>query len=70
MECTRHTTLELGNRREIVVGEVKAFAIRQGLMDQKTLNVDQAGLDTIGRLGGNLYTRTQEILEMRRPDSR
>ena len=70
LECTRHTTLELGNRREIVVGEVKSFAIRRGLMDQKTLSVDQASLDTIGRLGGNLYTRTQEVFEIRRPDSR
>ncbi|MEC8054728.1 MAG: flavin reductase family protein, partial [Pseudomonadota bacterium] len=28
LECVRHTTLELGNLREIVVGEVCAIAIR------------------------------------------
>ena len=70
LECMRHTTLELGNRREIVVGEVKAFAIRQGLIDEKTLSVNHVGLDTIGRLGGNLYTRTRETFAMRRPKSK
>ncbi len=70
LECVRHTTLELGVRREIVIGEVKAIAIRPDLIDVATLSVDQVGLDTIGRLGGSLYTRTRETFEMKRPDGR
>ena len=70
LECIRHTTLELGVRREIIIGEVKAIAIRPDLIDGPTLTVDQVGLDTIGRLGASLYTRTKETFEMRRPDGR
>lgn len=67
LECTRHTTLELGVRREIVVGEVKAVAVRQNLVDPETLNVDPNGLDSVGRLGGSLYTRTRDSFEMKPP---
>ena len=70
LECIRHTTLELGVRREIVVGEVKAIAIRPDLIDGDTMKVDSFGLDAIGRLGGSLYSRTQEIFELKRPDGR
>ena len=70
LECTRHTTLELGNRREIVVGEVQAIAIRPDLIDPDTRSLNHAGLDLIGRLGGSLYTRTGDSFEMRRPDGR
>ncbi len=70
LECVRHTTLELGVRREIVVGEVKALAVRFDLVDQETLDIDPLGLDTIGRLGGSLYTRTREQFEMKRPGRR
>jgi len=67
LECVRHTTLELGVRREIVVGEVTAVAVRPDLVNEETLDIDPVGLDTIGRLGGNLYTRTKDSFEMKRP---
>ncbi|MBR83194.1 MAG: flavin reductase [Magnetovibrio sp.] len=70
LECTRHTTLELGIRREIVVGEVRAIAIRPDLIDGETMKIDPFGLDTIGRLGGSLYSRTQDVFELKRPDGR
>ncbi len=70
LECTRHTTLELGVRREIIVGEVKVIAVRPDLVDKETLRVNQNQLDPIGRLGGNLYTRTRDNFEMKRPDGR
>ena len=70
LECIRHTTLELGVRREIVIGEVKAIAIRPDLIDGPTLTVDQVGMDTIGRLGASLYTRTKDTFEMKRPGER
>ena len=47
---------------------MKAVAVRPDLVNEKTLDVDQVGLDTIGRLGGNLYTRTKDSFEMKRPN--
>lgn len=71
LECTRHTTLELGNRREIVVGEVRAIALREALLlDEEKLHVDHEGLDTIARLGGNFYATSRDTFEMKRPDGR
>lgn len=71
LECARHTTLELGNRREIVVGEVVAIAVRDDLvLDEAKLHIDHVGLDTIARLGGNLYSTSRDTFEMVRPDGR
>lgn len=67
LECKRHTTLQLGNRREIVVGEVLRIVVRADLVDTERLRVDQTGLDTIGRLGGDLYTTTRDTFVMPRP---
>ncbi len=50
-----------------LVGEVKAVAVRPDLVNEETLDIDPVGLDTIGRLGGNLYTRTKDSFEMKRP---
>ncbi|WP_420406081.1 flavin reductase family protein [Nisaea sp.] len=71
LECTRHTTLELGNRREIVVGEVRAIAVRDDLLlDAEKLHIDHVALDTIARLGANLYATSRDTFEMIRPDGR
>lgn len=70
LECKRHTTLQLGNRREIVVGEVSRIVVREDLVDEQRLRIDQAGLDTIARLGGDLYCTSRDVFEMPRPDSR
>lgn len=71
LECTRHTTLELGTRREIVVGEVRSISVRDALvLDEEKLHIDHIGLDTIGRLGANLYATSRDTFEMKRPDGR
>ncbi|MBO6561048.1 MAG: flavin reductase family protein [Nisaea sp.] len=71
LECTRHTTLELGNRREIVVGEVRAIAVRDDLLlNEEKLHIDHVGLDTIARLGANFYATSRDTFEMVRPDGR
>jgi flavin reductase (DIM6/NTAB) family NADH-FMN oxidoreductase RutF len=68
LECKRHTTLQLGNRREIVIGEVLRVVVRADLVDEQRLRIDQAGLDTVGRLGGDLYCTTRDVWEMPRPE--
>jgi flavin reductase (DIM6/NTAB) family NADH-FMN oxidoreductase RutF len=70
LECFRHTTLELGNLREIVVGEVRAIALRDDVIDVTNLHVDAAKLDTIGRLGSNLYASSRDQFALDRPDGR
>ncbi|MEQ8817403.1 MAG: flavin reductase family protein [Thalassobaculum sp.] len=64
LECRRHTTLQVGNRREIIVGEVLRIVVRPDLVDDARLRIDQAGLDTVGRLGGDTYTTTRDRFEM------
>ena len=64
LECRRHTTLQVGNRREIIVGEVLRIVVRPDLVDGERLRIDQAGLDTVGRLGGDTYTTTRDRFEM------
>lgn len=68
LECRRHTTLQVGNRREIIVGEVLRIVVRPDLVDDDRLRIDQAGLDTIGRLGGVLYATTRDRFEMPLPE--
>jgi flavin reductase (DIM6/NTAB) family NADH-FMN oxidoreductase RutF len=67
LECTRHTTLQVGNRREIIVGEVLRIVVRPDLVDEERLRIDQAGIDTIGRMGGDTYATTRDRFEMPRP---
>lgn len=63
LECRRHTTLQVGPAREIIIGEVLGLFVRSDAVDPSNLHVDQALMDAVGRLGGYLYTRTQEQFE-------
>jgi len=69
LECRRHTTLEVGNRREIVIGEVVRIAVRPDIVDVETLRFDPARLATIGRLGGDYYASTRDTFRMHRPEA-
>ena len=64
LECRRMMTLELGPAREIVLGEVIGMFVRNDLVDPVSLHVNQPAMDAVGRLGGHLYTRTQEQFEV------
>ena len=55
---------------EIVVGEVCAIAIRDDVVDVENLHVDAGKLDTIGRLGANLYSTSRDRFALDRPDGR
>ena len=70
LECRRHVTVQLGGRRDIVIGEVMRIGVREGLIDPESFAVDSHGLDLIARLGGNRYATTRETFTMRRPDGR
>lgn len=63
-ECRQHTTLGIGNSREIILGEVLHAHFAPGLVDPATLHVDPAALDALGRMGGHGYARTRERFDL------
>jgi len=49
----------------IVLGEVVRFHLREDLLED--FRVDPAGLDAVGRMAGNSWVRTQDLIEVVRP---
>lgn len=49
----------------IVLGEIVRFHVRRTLV--KDFRVDPAGLDAVGRMAGNTWTRTRDRIELIRP---
>lgn len=67
MECRLQQVVEVGRgqRYGLLIGEVVYWHVRDDLV--KDGKIDAAKLRPIGRLGGDLYTRSREIFEMIRP---
>ena len=61
LECRRHTTLQVGPAREIILGEVLGVYVRSDAVDPSNLHIDQQIMDAIGRMGGHTYTRTRPV---------
>src|SRR5262249_22450104 len=66
-ECRRHTMLELGKSRQIVLGEILFAHYRAEIVDPANLHVDPAGLDAIARLGGSTCITIRDRFEMLTP---
>lgn len=67
LECVEHSTILIGDNR-LVVGLIKRLHAREGLIDPKTLRVNQDQLHTIGRMAGpHWYCRTRDRFEMVMP---
>lgn len=65
LECRRYVTLEVGRSREIILGEVLAVFVREGLVEHTNKYVDQRAMDAIGRMGGDGYARTRDYFDLR-----
>ena len=63
LECRRYITLEISASREIVLGQVVAMHVRSSLLSER-LHLDPAGLDAIGRMGGDSYCRTADVFDL------
>ncbi len=63
-ECRHHTTLGIGRSREIILGEVVYAHIRRDIVDPATHYIDAAGLDAIGRMGGQGYVTTRDYFDL------
>ncbi|ADU68522.1 flavin reductase family protein [Pantoea sp. At-9b] len=60
LECRRHTTLQVGPAREIILGEVVGVYVRTDAVNIENLHIDQQLMDAVGRMGGNTYCRTRD----------
>lgn len=63
-ECRHHTTLGIGNSREIILGEVLFAHFRADILDQTKHYIDPVALDAIGRMGGHGYARTRDYFDL------
>jgi len=63
LECRRYMTLEISRSRAIVLGQVVAMHVRSGLVDDR-LHVDGVGLDALGRMGGQGYSRSNGVFDL------
>jgi flavin reductase (DIM6/NTAB) family NADH-FMN oxidoreductase RutF len=65
LECRRHTTLQVGAAREIILGEVVGVYVRSDAVNPENLHIDQQLMDAIGRMGGNTYCRTRDQFDVK-----
>ena len=65
-ECRQTMILSIGPDREIILGEVLAAHIRADLINER-LHTDQRALDAVGRMGGQTYAFTHDILPLETP---
>ncbi len=63
-ECRHHTTLSIGNSREIILGEVVYAHFRADTIDLAKLYVDPVALDAVGRMGGQGYVTTRDYFDL------
>jgi flavin reductase (DIM6/NTAB) family NADH-FMN oxidoreductase RutF len=65
LECRRHTTLQVGAAREIILGEVVGVYIRSDAVNPENMHIDQQLMDAVGRMGGNTYCRTRDQFDVK-----
>ncbi|MEJ5177078.1 flavin reductase family protein [Erwinia sp. MYb416] len=65
LECRRHTTLQVGPAREIILGEVLGVYVRSDAVNLENLHIDQQLMDAVGRMGGHTYTRTRDQFDIK-----
>jgi flavin reductase (DIM6/NTAB) family NADH-FMN oxidoreductase RutF len=63
-ECRHHTSLGIGNSREIILGEVIYAHFRADIVNSEKFYVDAAGLDAVGRMGGHGYATTRDYFDL------
>ena len=59
MECTLHSTIDLGPARDIVLGTIVGFHLRADAIGEDG-RIDRDVIDTIGRVGAMSYATTRD----------
>lgn len=62
-ECHRHTTIEVGRAREIILGRIVGIHVRGDAVDARH-HVDPDRIDAIGRMGGHGYAYTRDLFDL------
>ncbi len=65
LECRLHSFLNVGESREIVLGEVVYAHFHENAIDAEKLYVDATVLDAVGRMGGHGYATTRDYFELK-----
>lgn len=66
-ECRLMMIIELGLARSLVLGEVLLMHVRpDAVRDRERYHIDTARLKLVGRMQGNSYVRTADVLELPR----
>jgi flavin reductase (DIM6/NTAB) family NADH-FMN oxidoreductase RutF len=69
MECVLHQIVNVGEGAlgaNVVIGRILCIEVNDSVLDEKG-QIDPQKLDTIGRMGGHLYSRTTDRFELTRP---
>ena len=66
MECVHYQTLHPGQKRYLVIGEIKVIHVADDVIDPENLRVDRDRYAPIGRLFGGGYCRTHDRFEIKR----
>jgi len=69
LECVLHSIVKVGEGAlgaNVVIGRIVCMEVSDAVMGADGL-IDPRKLDTIGRMGGDHYTRTTELFSIHRP---
>lgn len=69
-ECKLHDIVRVGDgplAANVVFGRIVLLHVNENVVDQSGERIDVAKLDTIGRMGGELYARTTDRFVLPRP---
>lgn len=66
LECRKFTIMNFGIERDLLVGEVLAIQVRDGVVDPQTLRTNYDHYEPVGRIAGSLYTRTNDQFALER----
>jgi flavin reductase (DIM6/NTAB) family NADH-FMN oxidoreductase RutF len=69
MECVLHQIIHVGEGAlgaNVVIGRIVCLEVSDAVLNASG-EVDARKLDTIGRMGGSLYSRTTDLFELPRP---
>jgi flavin reductase (DIM6/NTAB) family NADH-FMN oxidoreductase RutF len=65
-ECVLHKYLEIGSDpTDLIIGEIVQFHVKDELYSNGV--IDQKKLKLIARMGGNFYSRSNDLFELKRP---
>src|SRR5262249_34698133 len=70
LECVLHDIVRGGEgplSGNVVIGSIVLIHVDESVLDNSG-QIDPEKLDTIGRMGGAIYTRTRDRFEMDRPE--